>query len=280
MVSDDMRMPEDQDVDVFGISHVGKVRDNNEDQFLVASLHKTIKVWNTSLVDRHLNDLASDSIAFLMMVADGVGGNVAGEVASHTALDAVARYCTQTVSAYHNLDARMEDGFLKELETSVQRCHQAVRAEAERNPTQRGMATTLTMVAVIWPQAYVVQVGDSRCYRLRDGELTQLTTDQTLAQALIDQGAASEDADLSRIKHLLTSVIGSKHAPVTTRFSLQWDDVLMLCTDGLTNHLSDDKIRECLLNAGTAEEMSRSLVAQALDCGGTDNVTVVVGRLK
>jgi protein phosphatase len=279
MIEQSEKIPRDEDIDVFGLSHIGKVRRENQDQFLVASLHKTMRIWETSLREP-LSGLSSQAIAFLMMVADGVGGSVAGQKASGLVLEAIAQYVSRTVNAYLNLDARMEDAFLKEWQGSILEGHEAVCAEGERHPEERGMATTLTMVTVIWPRAYVIQVGDSRCYQLRNGELTQLTTDQTLAQALIEQGVPREQVNTDRLKHVLASAIGSDVAPVTTKFGVQWDDVLMLCTDGLTNHLSDAEIRDRLLTCHTAEDMCESLVSEAVSRGGSDNVTVVVGRLK
>jgi protein phosphatase len=142
------------------------------------------------------------------------------------------------------------------------------------------MATTLTLATVVWPRLYIVQVGDSRCYRLRGGQLQLLTTDQTVAQALRAQGVPLEQLGGQRLHHVLTSAIGSKLAPVTTTFDLEWDDVLLLCTDGLTKHLTDDDIRQVLTTSSSAGGACRKLAGQAVKRGGSDNVTVVVGRLK
>jgi protein phosphatase len=142
------------------------------------------------------------------------------------------------------------------------------------------MATTLTLATVVWPRLYIVQVGDSRCYQLRGGQLQLLTTDQTMAEALRAQGVSPERIEAPRLHHILASAIGSHIVPVTTTFDLEWDDVLLLCTDGLTKHLSDDDIRAVLAASSNAKGACRTLVDQAVRRGGSDNVTVVVGRLK
>jgi protein phosphatase len=143
------------------------------------------------------------------------------------------------------------------------------------------MATTLTLVAFVWPMAYLVHVGDSRCYRLRDGQLERMTHDQTMAQALVDAGALTNSkAEQSPLKHILTSAVGSDALiPEVGSHHCQWDDVLLLCTDGLTKHVKDEEIAEVLKSGQTAEEMSRALVDLTLE-RGDDNVTVVIGKLR
>ena len=144
------------------------------------------------------------------------------------------------------------------------------------------MATTLTMYMGVWPRAYVVQVGDSRCYQFRDGNLQRVTKDQTLVQQLVDDGVVNQSqADGSPYSHILSSAIGGSNAtPVTTTIDMQWGDVMMLCTDGLTRHVSEEEIEDRLNRLESAEQVVRDLVSLALERGGSDNVTVVVGRLR
>jgi protein phosphatase len=144
------------------------------------------------------------------------------------------------------------------------------------------MATTLTMVTIYWPRAYVIHVGDSRAYRLRKGVLTQVTKDQTMAQAMVDAGALTQAAaEQSRLKHVLWSALGGKEAlPEVTMLDCEWEDVMLLCSDGLTKHVSDDEIRDHLLRGESAEVSCHALVDLALSRGGSDNVTVVIGRLR
>lgn len=271
--------PRESDVDVFGMSHAGKVRRENQDQHFVATLHRTMRIWSTSIAKRRFQH-ADEPMMALLMVADGVGGGPGGKKASETALEAVWSYLAGAVDVYWTLGAGMEDMVLQRLEQAVEECHLAVRSAAEGDESLRGMATTLTMATVIWPRLYLVQVGDSRCYRLRAGQLELLTTDQTLAQALRARGVPPERIDTPRLHNVLTSAIGSDIAPVTTTFDLEWGDHLLLCTDGLTKHLSDDDIRAVLAASSNAKGACRTLVGQAVRRGGSDNVTVVVGRLK
>jgi serine/threonine protein phosphatase PrpC len=142
------------------------------------------------------------------------------------------------------------------------------------------MATTLTLYLGHWPRAYLLQVGDSRCYLLRGDELSQISRDQTMAQELIDMGVMDPaDTAGTRLEHTLSSSIGGRQtAPVVTRFDLSWDTTVLLCSDGLTRHVSDERICERLREAKTSREACEGLVADALEGGGSDNVTVLVRR--
>jgi serine/threonine protein phosphatase PrpC len=264
------------DIDVFGLTHPGKVRTANQDQFLIASLHKALQVHHTSLPREQLGDLVSESRGYFCMVADGVGGRPGGERASGTAVQAIADWAVNTMRFHYQHDPVSESAYLKDLTEAVLQSHEAIRAR------EAGTATTLTMVMFRWPRAYLVHVGDSRCYRLRDGKLEQLSKDQTMAQALVDAGVMPRDvADASRWKHVLSSALGAADAvPATSVYDHRWEDVMLLCTDGLTKHVSDDEIRGVLTDVKSAEEICRTLLNLALDRGATDNVTAVVGRLR
>ena len=270
------------DIDVFGLTHQGKVRKENQDQFLIASLHKTMNIHATSLPPEHLPELTSESRGFVFLVADGVGGRPGGREASGLALRAVASYVTHTMRFYYHHDPAQEAEFLRDLKASVMHSHETIRAAAEAAEDSEGMATTLTLVAALWPKAYLIQVGDSRCYLLRDGRLTQMSKDQTMAQAMIDAGVLeASTAERSPFKHILSGAVGGHEAaPVITMSDHQWDDVMLLCTDGLTKHVSDDEIRQHMVEIESAEQICRKLVDLTLERGASDNVTVVVGRLK
>jgi len=144
------------------------------------------------------------------------------------------------------------------------------------------MATTLTMAHVVWPRAYVVHVGDSRCYHLRASSIRQVTKDQTVAQRLVDAGALGvEAAKTDPMSHVLTQAVGSSEAvlvPEIVTIDLERGDAIVLCTDGLTKHVSDEDIARHAASASSAREACEVLVQDALDAGGTDNVTVTIGR--
>jgi protein phosphatase len=279
--SDRDRLPREADIDVFGLTHTGRTRATNADHFLILSMHRSLQVRGTSLPEGMFRPLSSQPRGYLFLVADGVGSGRGGEQASESALRDLTRYVTQTTSLYYQCYPNDEQRFVDELREAVGRTHATVREEAARKGMP-GMATTLTMVAVFWPRAYLVHVGDSRCYRLRRGRLERMTHDQTMAQALVDAGALSiSSSELSPLRHVLTSAIGADEAqPEVVTEDTSWSDVLLLCTDGLTKHVTDPEIEAALREGRPAEETATALRDLALERGGTDNITIVVGRLR
>jgi serine/threonine protein phosphatase PrpC len=273
------RRPREDEIDAHGVTHTGKVRRDNQDHYLLCSLRRQIVVRGSSIpqADTVLGT-ESERLASMAMVADGVGGAAKGETASRVALTGIARYVSRSLRCYY----RSEEGedFSETLQQGARECHEELRRLAEEESEHRGMATTLTLFLSVWPRAYLLQVGDSRCYLLRNGELTQITRDQTMAQEMVDLGIMKpEQVAGTRLEHTLTSSIGGSHTqPTVTRFDMNWGHVLLLCSDGLTRHVSDDRIREVLRSMTSARQASETLLQEALDGGGTDNITVVVAR--
>jgi len=276
------RRPQAGDIDAFGLTDRGKRRKENQDQFLIASLHKMLKVHQSSLPVDGITQLVTESRGYLFVVADGVAGRPDGAAASGTAVRTVAHYVTHLTDLYRRVDSDKEAVFLTELEASAWKSHEVLRAQGDREHEGRGGATTLTMVAVLWPRAYLVQVGDSRCYRLRDRKLERISKDQTVAQELIEAGALTQtEAHRSPFKSVLASALGGRDAvPQTMASDCRWDDVMLLCSDGLTRHVSDEEIETELKGIKSSEASCRRLVALALERGGEDNVTVIISRLK
>jgi protein phosphatase len=272
--------PLTEEIDVYGLTHPGKVREANQDHFLICELRKRMEVHLSSLPNVDQLPLGTERLAFLAMVADGVGGGVKGEEASRLAVEAVTEYLTHSMHCYYTADSSDDPAFALALEEAALKCHEGIARRAERDPARQGMATTLTLWLGVWPRAYVLQVGDSRYYLLRDGELTQVSRDQTVAQDLVDQGILSRtDASRTRWAHVLSSAIGgSQTIPVVTGVQQGWDYVHLLCSDGLTKHVSDERIRERLLDMTSAKQACETLLQDALDDGGTDNITLIVGR--
>ncbi len=269
----------DIEVDCFGLTDCGKVRKVNQDQFLIATMHKMLEIQQTSLPNHTRERLTSGAVARLILVADGVGGGAAGEEASGLALEAVAFYVTTSMQCFYKMESDLEADLLSALETSVQNSHRMVQSAAASSPEYMGMATTLTVAHVLLPRVFIVHVGDSRAYLLRNGEMSQLTRDQTLAQGLVDEGVMSADsAERSPLSHVLSSAVGKEISPASSSVEVGSGDVLLLCTDGLTKHVTDEQIRKGLANQERSEDTCRSLVNTALDGGGTDNVTAVVCR--
>jgi serine/threonine protein phosphatase PrpC len=273
------RKPRDDEIDVFGLTHPGKVRPNNQDHFLLASLRKRMEVHLTSLPP---NDSmgGNERLAFLAMVADGVGGSPKGEEASRITSEAIMRYVVESTQCYYAADAWDDATFPRALEEAALHCHMELTRLAQDDPARHGMATTLTLWLGVWPRAYLLQVGDSRCYLLRHGELNQISRDQTLAQDLVDQGVFTRTDPMStRWAHVLASSIGGPEAaPAVTRLEQAWGDVGLLCSDGLTQHVSDERIKQRLATMTSAQQVCEALLQDALDGGGSDNVTILVGR--
>jgi len=196
------------------------------------------------------------------------------------AVEAVTQYVTRSVRLCSGDTAGSSDAFAHALEDAAREMPRRHPPPAEGNQELAGMATTLTMWIGMWPRSYLLHVGDSRCYILHDGELTQLSRDQTMAQELVDLGVLSRtDAYRSPWVNVLSSAIGGQQTtPVVSSLSQVWGTVGLLCSDGLTKHVPDERIRERLLNLTSARQACEALVQDALDGGGTDNVTVVVGR--
>ena len=163
---------------------------------------------------------------------------------------------------------------------SAARSHEAVLAKSREVAEGRTMATTLTLWMGVWPWFYLLQVGDSRYYLYRNGVLTQITRDQTIAQDLLDQGVFTRSmAARSQYSNVLSSALGGEAAlPVITRLRADWNNVHLLCTDGLTKHVPDERIAEVLSRMTSAREGCEQLLAEALDAGGTDNISIIIGR--
>ena len=272
--------PRDEDLDFFGLTDRGLVRKDNQDHFLVTTLHKTMRVHVTSLPNPELLELPSQRVASIGMVCDGVGGHAGGEEASRSAAEAIAGYVTNTMSCFFAMDTSDDTALLDSLREAATRSHEVIAERAKESGDRKGMATTLTMFVAVWPILYLLQVGDSRCYRLRKGELEQLTRDQTMAQDLVDSGVLKpEQAQKSPYAHVLSSSLGgSTWIPEVSKTDIMPGDVLMLCTDGLTKHVPQDRIAERLAAMKSSEEAVRALVADTMAAGASDNVTVLVLR--
>jgi protein phosphatase len=269
-------------MDCYGLTDVGKVRDVNEDQFLIAELSKSLLIHQTSLSHEDHSRLFGGSQGHLLLVADGMGGHAAGKQASSIAVDSLAHYVLNTMSWFLRLREGREDDLLGELEAALRECQARVAAASSASPEHRGMGTTLTMAYLLWPRLYVVHAGDSRCYLLRGSRLRQITTDHTMARRLVDRGVLEPGgAEESRWSHVLWNCIGGGSQDLSVevhKATLHLGDTLLLCTDGLTKSIGDEQIGAVLRQGQGAEPTCRRLVALANEQGGVDNITVVVAR--
>ena len=265
-------------VDACGLTDRGKVRQANEDHFAIAVLRKAVELRQCSITGSQVTERYSSREAMVFVVADGVGGQPGGAFASETAITTLVEYLSQAAGCYHNLDVTREHEFLAQLESSVQSAHQRLGGDEGKS---HGPATTLTMATLVWPRAYIVHVGDSRAFYLRRGRLRQLTRDQSMGEFMVESGAWTEEqARRARTSGVLVSALGAAEmTPALGLVDLAPGDTLLLCTDGLTKHVSDETIADVLGKADSAEAACRALVDAALADGGTDNVTAVVARM-
>ncbi|HEY4734066.1 MAG: PP2C family protein-serine/threonine phosphatase [Gemmatimonadaceae bacterium] len=273
------RRPRDDELDSFGITHTGLVRPENQDHFMIAQLRGRLHVRMSSLPTIEHLPIEEERVGSFMLVADGVGGGQKGETASRIVLERVAHYIAQAARCYYR-ENDTDGDFVETLERAAKEVHQSVVEEGSTHPETAGMATTLTLVMAVWPWTYLLQVGDSRYYTYANGKLRQISRDQTLAQEMVDEGIMSQTSSArSPLSNVLSSSIGgAQTAPVVTRLRNCWENVHLLCTDGLSKHVSDDRIRERLSTMTSARQVCEDLLQDALDGGGTDNITVIVGR--
>ena len=272
-------IPTRDDIDVHGLTHTGKVRKDNQDHFFLGSVPA-----GTSPRSSLPNDLEDvvlpEGLVSLAMVADGVGSGGGGEEAARTAVEAIAKFVLDNAHHAYAAPQKEPDGFTVLLHDAALSCHEQLLERAENDPGHMRFATTLTLWLGLWPHGYLLQVGDSRCYMYQDGKLSQISRDQTMAQELVDQGVLTQTkAHSTRWAHVLSSAIGGQQAaPTVTQVERSWGSILLLCSDGLTKHVSDEKIEDVLGNIESAKQACEDLLQAALDDGGSDNITIVIGR--
>lgn len=269
-------------MDCHGQTDIGRSRKNNEDQFLIADLNKSMRIHATSLHLEAQTRLYGGSQGKLLLVADGMGGHTAGDRASSIALDSIAHYVLNAMHWMFQLDRDPEADFIESLKNSIRHTQERILDEARMQPHRKGMGTTVTMAYLIWPRLYVVHVGDSRCYLFRNQTLKQLTRDHNLAERMVEEGAMSpEEVRHSRWQHVVWNVLGGPSEDLTPevgKTQLQTGDCILLCSDGLTKHVSDQELARTLSSNDCAKRMCQTLIDRANQAGGTDNITVVIAK--
>jgi serine/threonine protein phosphatase PrpC len=263
------RKPADNEIDAWGVTHTGHVRTENQDHFLLGSVHKRVQLQLTSLSSTQRDRFGDERLAVIAMVADGVGGGVGGAEASALALETAMEYVTSSTSCFLSL-TEVDGHPVEALQAAAMRAHEAVHERRGRLGISTTMATTLTVFLGLWPAYYVLQVGDSRYYLYK-----------TLAEDLVDDGVMSRTQAMhTQFASVLSSAVGGESAiPVVTRLQADWGNVHLLCSDGLTKHVSDEQIAARLSAMTSARDVCEQLLQDALDGGGTDNITIIVGRL-
>ena len=263
-----------------GQTDIGKTRTNNQDQFLVADLNRSMTIHSSSLPVEDETQFYSGVSGQLLVVCDGISGAPGGLVASQIGVGTVARYVLNAMPWFLSLNHDHDDDQEEDLLAALLEVESAVEAQAEASPEFQGMGTTLTMAYIVWPRLYVVNIGDSRCYLMRGDTLEQLTHDQTLAQGLVERGTLTpEQAVGSPLANVLVSSLGqglSHFRPDVYKTELEPDDRILVCTDGLTNSVDDTRIAELLSATDSPDVLCQALIDEANEAGGRDNITVAV----
>ncbi|MBL8149881.1 MAG: serine/threonine-protein phosphatase [Blastocatellia bacterium] len=254
---------------ISAISDPGMVRSNNEDSFLLIDLKR-----GKSIADHSTIEKKGEESVYLLIVSDGVGGSQLGELASELTVLSIK-------------DAMMlieqEVPVFDKLTAAVEHANHLLFTENTNNPRLAGMKATVTAVVVEYTKVYVASVGDSRAYLIRNNEISQLTTDQTLGNILVEQGILKpEDVSKHPRKNVILQAIGNAEViqVAVNSFDLLQGDMLLLCSDGLTNKLTDDELYNILHNSSSIEEASKTMVQTAKERGGEDNITVVIAKFE
>lgn len=270
-------------IEAYGHTDPGRMRGNNEDQYLVANLNRSLMVERTSLSFGEQERLHGNFQGTILLVADGMGGESAGDRASHLAVDSIVDYMLNAMPWFFRLDEKLASDLFNALIIGVKQCEASIQDYQRNSSTQGRMGTTLTLAYVLWPNMYVVHVGDSRCYLLRDGQMKQISRDHTVAQLMAEQGKANED-DEQRYGHVLYNAVGADAdtpvKPEVFKIELTFGDCVLLCSDGLHGFVSEKRIQNLLESTESASDACEQLIDEANENGGEDNITVVVAHFR
>jgi protein phosphatase len=269
-------------VKAFGVTDKGKVRETNEDQFLIAELTKAMRVWQTSLPEPKLQ--VGEERAHLFLVADGMGGHLAGERASALAVAAIEQFMLNSFRWFFGSGSPDEQRVLAQFQSAIRHADARILEETTAHPELSGMGTTVTMAFHLGAQLCVIHVGDSRAYLYRDHELHQLTEDHTLVADMVRSGALRRDQVAEhQLRHTITNVVGGPELGVNVEaraLEVRDGDRLLLCSDGLTEMVTNDAIAATLDAEPTPEAAAKKLLAQANDGEASDNITLLVVRFE
>jgi protein phosphatase len=262
-------------------SHPGSVRKNNEDCYLVSRFGRSLETQFTNLPEDYAPP-PHHEIGYGMLVADGMGGPAAGEVASRSAIQGLVQMVLDTPDWILCAQGLYLEAVMARMAERFREIDRMLFERSRETPAHLGMGTTLTLACNLGLDLLVCHVGDSRAYLYRDGRLQQLTRDMTLIQDLIETGVVDpEERRFHRMRHVLTQCLGAGIAqPDVCYRRLHDKDRLLLCTDGLTEMLHDTQIADVLRHVADVEEACLTLVDYALAAGGRDNVTAALADFR
>ena len=260
-------------VSVFARTDVGQQREHNEDAFLVADLTRQNASLLPEVREHELGPKGS-----LLMVADGMGGAAAGEIASEMATDSVYEHLTE-----HWIPDKEDtpQQFAFRLREAVEGANTKIHEHAKQNPDRRGMGTTTTAVGILGDYLYLTQVGDSRAYLVRQGRATQLTKDQSLMQRLVDAGELTEEeAEQSERKNIILQALGPdpRVRVDLTHQEIRKGDTVVVCSDGLSGQVSAEEIAAAVTENKDLVDACGALIDLANERGGPDNITAIIAR--
>jgi protein phosphatase len=274
-------------VEIHATSHVGRVRRGNEDNYLLLNITRS-RAWTSEQADGEFviesQKFDVDENGIVLAVSDGMGGALAGEVASKMAVESVSEKllddedtdATLTPESYHY-------NLISKLYNATVYANYLVHQQGRTDPQFQGMGATFTGVGVTPEGVDIIQVGDSRAYLVRNGKIYQITKDQSLVQQLIDaQQISAEEAETHTLKNVILQALGAQNEiyPVSARLTPSQNDVLLLCSDGLSNKVSAANMQKHIVeNIDQLEQACAELVTEANENGGEDNITVILAKL-
>lgn len=262
-------------VHVFGRTDVGRTREHNEDSFLVVDL-----TTDNASLQADVRTHVVGPRGTLFMVADGLGGAAAGEIASELAVTTVYE---ELRTRWMHSQATDPATFAAALKAAAEAANTRIFTHALEHPENRGLGTTATIAGLLGGTLYVAQVGDSRAYLIRDGVARQITKDQSLMQRLIEAGELTPDeAERSERRNIILQALGPEPTVKIdlTHQQLRRGDALVLCTDGLSGLVKKDEIAEVMTQFDSLVDVCRELIDRANENGGPDNITVIAARFE
>jgi PPM family protein phosphatase len=266
----------------FALTDAGRVRPANEDHFVIVELARTMSIHQTSVPQAKVQ--YSSHRGHLFIVADGMGGHQAGEVASALGVVTVEGFLLNTLKRFFHLQVPEEQNVMKEFQHALLEADARIFEEAEQHPEMLGMGTTLTMAFAVDWRLLIAHAGDSRCYLLSQGELHQLTLDHTEVAEMVRLGVLSPaQAARHPKRHVISNVLGGHEPGVRVemhKLDLEPTDVVLLCSDGLSNMVPDARIAAILAEEQEPRRACERLVAAANEAGGKDNITAIVARFE
>ena len=260
-------------VEVFAKTDLGRTRDHNEDRFLVADLSRREASLQPAVRVHQIGERGS-----LFVVADGMGGAAAGELASQMATETIYQQMVRAWGTEREVTAQR---FAYRLKEAVEVANEQIHAYAAAHPEVRGMGTTTTAVGVLADHFFLSQVGDSRAYLIRNGQAVQLTRDQSLMQRLVEAGELTEEeAARSERRNIILQALGpdARVKVDLTHQEVRKGDILVLCSDGLTGTVKKEEIAAVATRERDLLAACDKLIALANERGGPDNITVVLAR--